>query len=106
MKKPKRTAASNRSASGVNVYRDLGYADADEILVKAQLVTKIREILRDRDLTQMAAARILGLPQSKLSGFLRGQFRGVSVWEKIEALGIREPDVAAALKWARRKRAR
>ncbi len=28
-----------------NVYRDLGYPDADEMLVKAQLVAKISEII-------------------------------------------------------------
>ena len=35
-----------------NVYRDLGYPDAEEMLVKAQLVSKISEIIRGQALTQ------------------------------------------------------
>ena len=35
-----------------NVYADLDYPEADEMLVKPQLVTKIREIINARDWTQ------------------------------------------------------
>lgn len=61
-----------------NVYADLGRPDADELLVKAQLANRIGEIIKRRRLTQAAAAELIGLPQPKLSGLLRGQFRGVS----------------------------
>jgi predicted XRE-type DNA-binding protein len=61
-----------------NVYADLGRSDADEMLVKAQLTSRIGEVIERRRLTQVAAAEITGLPQPKLSGLLRGQFRGVS----------------------------
>jgi len=63
---------------GTNVYADLGRPDADEMLVKAQLASRIADIIKRRRLTQVAAAEITGLPQPKLSGLLRGQFRGVS----------------------------
>ena len=33
------------------VYADLGYRNAEEMLVKAQLVSKIREIIRSKGLT-------------------------------------------------------
>ncbi|MBK6601567.1 MAG: XRE family transcriptional regulator [Betaproteobacteria bacterium] len=46
-----------------NVYADLGFADADEMLVKAQLVSKIAEIIKRKGLTQIQAAQLLGLPQ-------------------------------------------
>jgi predicted XRE-type DNA-binding protein len=45
-----------------NVYADLGRADAEEMLVKAQLASKIGEILKRRKLTQEQAAEILGIP--------------------------------------------
>lgn len=61
-----------------NVYADLGYPDADEMLVKARLAGKIGDIIRQQKLTQSEAATILGLPQPKLSRMLRGQFRGIS----------------------------
>jgi len=104
MTKPKRPEGRNRSTSGVNVYRDLGYPDAEEMLVKAQLVSKIREIILGRELTQMAAARILGLTQPKLSGILRGQFRGVSERKLIDCLNALGRDVEIVVREAPRRR--
>ncbi|MEX1993781.1 MAG: helix-turn-helix transcriptional regulator [Steroidobacteraceae bacterium] len=88
-----------------NVYRDLGFADADEMLVKAQLVTKIRDIIRERGLTQVEVAAIVGLPQPKLSGILRGQFRGVSERKLIDCLTGLGRDVEIVVKEAPRRRA-
>ena len=64
--------------SSGNIYRDLGYADSESMLVKAQLVAKIAEILRQRRVTQKEAARLLRLTQPKISRLLAGQFRGIS----------------------------
>ena len=61
-----------------SVYADLGFSDADEMLVKAQLVSKISEIIEERGYSQTEAAQHLGLPQPKLSKLMRGQFRGIS----------------------------
>lgn len=69
-----------------NVYADLGMPNAEEMLVKAQLATKIGEIIRRRKLTQVEAARLLGIPQPKLSNMLRGQFRGISEAKMLECL--------------------
>ena len=69
-----------------NVYADLGYADADEMLIKAQLATKIGEIIKRRRLTQTAAAEIVGMSQPKLSAMLRGQFRGISETKMLNCL--------------------
>ena len=69
-----------------NVYADLGFADADEMLVKAQLVSKISEIITERGYSQTEAARHLGLPQPKLSRLIRGQFRGISERKLMDCL--------------------
>jgi len=69
-----------------NVYTDLGMAEASEMLVKAQLITKIGEIIKDRGWTQQEAADVLGMTQPKLSKMLRGQFRGVSESKMLECL--------------------
>jgi predicted XRE-type DNA-binding protein len=69
-----------------NVYADLGRADADEMLVKAQLASKICDIIKRGKLTQAQAAEILGIPQPKLSGLLRGQFRGISEAKMMDCL--------------------
>jgi predicted XRE-type DNA-binding protein len=61
-----------------NVYADLGRADAGEMLVKAKLASRIGDIIKRCRMSQARTAEVLGIPQPKLSGLLRGQFRGVS----------------------------
>jgi predicted XRE-type DNA-binding protein len=70
----------------MNVYEQLGFPDADEMLVKAQLVSQIAEILRARGWSQQQAAKVLGLTQPKHSKMLRGQFRGVSEMKMMDCL--------------------
>ena len=81
-----------------NVYADLGYPDAEEMLIKAKLVMKISEIVRSMDLTQVKMAKILGLPQPKVSALLRGQFRGISERKLIECLTTLGRDVQIVVK--------
>jgi predicted XRE-type DNA-binding protein len=69
-----------------DVYAELGFPDAGEMLVKAQLVVKIAEILRERGWSQQQSAKILGLTQPKLSKMLRGQFRGISEIKMMDCL--------------------
>ena len=54
-----------------NVYADLGYPDAKEMLVKAQLAAAINGIISAKELTQSQAAEILGMTQPKLSRILQ-----------------------------------
>lgn len=49
--------------------------------MKAQLVSRISELLAERGMKQAEAARLLGIPESKLSRMLRGQFRGFSLFK-------------------------
>ena len=74
----KRKALPSHEPGSGNVYADLGSGDPEGMLVKAQLVAKIAEILGEQGYTQTKAADILGVPQPELSKILRGQFRGVS----------------------------
>lgn len=76
-----------------NVYADLGHKSADEMLVKAQLVTTIAEILAERGYTQTKAAALLGIPQPKLSKMLRGQFRGISERKLMDCLTLLGRDI-------------
>ncbi|EHW7386054.1 XRE family transcriptional regulator [Escherichia coli] len=76
-----------------NVYADIGLPDADEMLVKAQLVTKIREIIKAKGWTQQEAADVLHMTQPKLSKMLRGQFRGISEAKLLDCLARLGRDV-------------
>jgi predicted XRE-type DNA-binding protein len=88
--------------SSGNVYADLGSADAEEMLVKAQLASKIGEIIKGRRWTQQQAAEVLGMTQPKLSNLLRGQFRGVSEAKMLECLAKLGRDVKIVVGPARR----
>lgn len=76
----------SKVAKEMNVYAQLGFPDADQMLVKAQLVSEIGEILRKRKWSQQQAAKVLGLTQPKLSKMLRGQFRGISEMKMMDCL--------------------
>lgn len=85
-----------------NVYADLGRPDADEMQVKARLAAKIAEIIKRRHLTQQQAAEILGIRQPKLSGMLRGQFRGISEAKMLDCLNRLGRDVQIVVRRASR----
>lgn len=88
----------------MNVYADLGVADADEMLVKAQLSAKIAEIIKLRKLTQTQASSLLGMTQPKLSNMLRGRFRGISETKMLECMTLLGRDVQIVVKPVSRSR--
>ena len=65
--------------SGRNVFKDIGVPNADEHLVKAQLVFKIDTIMKKRRLKQVEAAHLFGVRQPDISKMLRGDFLQFSV---------------------------
>lgn len=58
-----------------NVFADLGVPDPEVHLAKSRLVSKIASVIRERGLSQVEAATLTGVPQPKISGLMRGQFR-------------------------------
>ncbi len=65
--------------SSGNVFADLGLADPDERLAKADLAIRISELIQGRGLTQTQAAETLGLKQPHVSNLMRGQLDGFSI---------------------------
>jgi predicted XRE-type DNA-binding protein len=102
MKKQRTVAGVPVERSSGNVYSDLGYADSDGMLVKAQLAAKIAELVHRRRLTQTHAAEILGLTQPKVSALLKGRFRGISEHRLLECLTRLGRDVHIVVKPTRR----
>ena len=93
----KKKALEQESSSG-NVFADLGLADAEEHLIKAGLVVKLGRIIRQRELTQAAAAQLMGIDQPKVSAMLAGQFRGYSVERLMRFLVALGHDVEIVVK--------
>ncbi|MFN0313482.1 MAG: helix-turn-helix domain-containing protein [Burkholderiales bacterium] len=69
-----------------SAYEDINYTNADEMLIKARLVTEISDQLKRRQLTQTEVSALLGFSQPKLSNLLRGRFQGVSEKKLMECL--------------------
>ena len=97
----KRKALEMETGSG-NVFADLGLADAGEHLIKAGLVVKIDRTIRQRRLTQAAAAELMGIDQPKVSAMLAGQFRGYSVERLMRFLVALGHDVEIVVKPVKR----
>jgi predicted XRE-type DNA-binding protein len=76
-----------------NVFKDIGIPNAEEHLIKAQLVFKIDTIMKDRGLKQVEAADLFGIRQSDISKMLRGQFRQFSVERLLRFLVALNQDV-------------
>jgi predicted XRE-type DNA-binding protein len=81
-----------------NVFNDLGIPNAEEHLIKAQLVHRIDRILKNRGLKQSQAAGVLGIKQPDVSKMLRGEFRQFSVERLLRFLVALGHDVQITIK--------
>ncbi len=81
-----------------NVFKDIGVPNAEEHLVKVQLVFKIDTIMKDRGLKQVEAADLFGIRQPDVSKMLRGEFRQFSVERLLRFLVALNQDVQIVVK--------
>ena len=88
----------------INVFKDIGVPNAEEHLVKAQLVFKIDTIMKDRGLKQVEAADLFGVRQPDISKMLRGEFRQFSVERLLRFLVALNQDVEIIVKSKPRSR--
>ena len=75
-----------------NVWLQLGFPDAEEHYLKAELVLRLDGTIKSLGLTQRAAARRIGATQPELSKILGGKFTEVSLerlMRFLTALGCR-----------------
>jgi predicted XRE-type DNA-binding protein len=61
----KRAGEVTATPSSGNVFADLGFAEPEEELTKAQLASQIRPTIKRRRLAQAAAAKVMGIDQPK-----------------------------------------
>lgn len=86
-----------------NVYTDLGFPDAEDLLIKAQLTLKISEIIKVRRWSQQKAAQVIGISQPKLSEILRGHFHGISEMKLLDCLARLGREIKIVVGPARRR---
>ncbi len=62
-----------------NIFADLGFADAEERLLKANIVSELHRLKNARGLTQVKTGKLLGISQPEVSRLFRGHFDEYSV---------------------------
>ena len=72
-----------------NVFSDLGFseAEAENLKVRADLMIELTQLIEAQELTQAAAAELLGMTQPRISDLMRGKIDRFSVDSLIEMLG-------------------
>jgi predicted XRE-type DNA-binding protein len=88
-----------------NVFADLGYPDAEERQTKLALAYAINGVLADRQLTQAAAAELLGINQPKVSALTNYKLGGFSVERLMTFLLALGRDVEIVIRKKPRSRA-
>jgi len=76
-----------------NLFADLGYPDAEERQTKLRLAHALNQIIKQRHLTQAAAAELLGVNQPKVSALLNYKLAGFSVERLMTFLTALDRDV-------------
>ncbi|MEG5060149.1 helix-turn-helix transcriptional regulator [Microcoleus sp. A2-C5] len=84
--------------SSGNIFADLGMPNADEMLMKAELVRQINQIITQRKLNQLQAAEVLGIDQPKVSALMRGKLTGFSTERLFRFLNALGCDVQIVVK--------
>jgi predicted XRE-type DNA-binding protein len=86
-----------RQSSG-NVYADLGLPDAERLKIKTDLVVEIRKAMRRLGLTQLEAAKRMGITQPKVSDMMRGDFSNLSERKLMDCLNRLGYDIEIKVK--------
>ena len=92
--------------SGGNVFADMGLPDPEGELTKAQLAGHIRETIRRRRLTQIAASKLMGIDQPKVSALLNGRLANFSAERLMKFLVALGQDVEISVRVKPRGRER
>jgi len=81
-----------------NVFADLDLPNAFELQTKAELTRQIFQRIRALGLSQIKAAKVLGLRQPDVSKLMNGRFTGFSVERLLELLNALAVDVEIVLR--------
>jgi len=81
-----------------NVFVDLNLPDADDLQTKAELVRQLYQRIKALRLSQVKAAKVLGLKQPDVSKLINGRFTGFSVERLLDLLNALSIDVDIVLR--------
>jgi predicted XRE-type DNA-binding protein len=77
---------------GNDLFAELGFADAEELKAKSDLIIRIHRIMRERGLNQRQLGEAIGMKPAEVSRMLRGHLDRFSIerlMRAMNALGVR-----------------
>lgn len=84
------TAEARIDRGSGDVFADIGVELSQEEMLKLEIAKRISKVIDERELTQVAVAKILEVDQSKVSSLVRGRLEGFSIerlYRFLRALG-------------------
>ena len=76
-----------------NVFADIGVPNPEEALARAELMGRVTDLIRARNLTQARAAELLGTNQPTVSDLMRGKLSRFSLERLIAFLNALDREV-------------
>jgi predicted XRE-type DNA-binding protein len=81
-----------------NIFVDLGFPNAEEMLVKAELVRKINNIIIERNLTDLDVAKTLEIEVNQVPNLLHGRLLSFPLESLLKFLNILGQDIEINVK--------
>jgi predicted XRE-type DNA-binding protein len=88
-------------AGSLNVFADLGFPDAGARKTKTRLAFELNAIIKERGLRQAEVAKLLGIPQSKVSAISNYRLDGFSVERLMDLVTLLNHDVEIVIRPSR-----
>jgi predicted XRE-type DNA-binding protein len=92
------TKMNDFEQSNGNIFADIGDPGADQTLVRAQLLSRIIEIISDRNLTEDQTATTLQLSKQETSALINGKLSQFSLEKLFQILNSLDKDIEIILK--------
>ncbi len=90
--------------SSGNVFADLGLPEPENDRTKANLIHRVADIIRLRELSQSQAASLLEIDQPKVSAIMRGKISGFSTDRLLRYLALLGYSVCISISQEREER--
>ena len=96
--------ATTARRSGGNVFKDLGFTaeEAKNLKIRAELMTLLSTLIKERGLTQAQAARLFDVSQPRVSDLVRGKIDRFSIDTLVAMLGHAGVEVSLVVRGRRK----
>jgi predicted XRE-type DNA-binding protein len=84
--------------SSGNVFADIGFDNAEEMLLKSELVRQINKTIKERELTSVQTRDMLNLNEEMLSNLSKGRLTELTLENLFRYLNILGRDLEVVLK--------